>query len=98
MLANVHSGFWTKQTFGDQCVLSCACQCAVDLADQLHVVQEGVESVEVREADQVRSAATCSLAEDKQIMHVGADHHINTFYTFIKQISELKVELMKFTT
>lgn len=55
-------------TFGDESVLSRASQCAVDLTDQLHVVQEGVESVEVREADQVRSAATCSLAEDKQMM------------------------------
>lgn len=34
-------------TFGDESVLSRAGQCAVDLADQLHVVQEGVESVEV---------------------------------------------------
>lgn len=47
LLANVSSGYWTKQTFGHQRVLSRAGQCAVDLADQLHVVQEGVESVEV---------------------------------------------------
>lgn len=47
MLANANSKFRTEQTFGDKSVLSRAGQCAVDLADQLHVVQEGVESVEV---------------------------------------------------
>lgn len=55
-------------TFGHKSVLSRAGQRAVDLADQLHVVQKGVEGVEVREANQVRGAATCSLAEDKQRM------------------------------
>lgn len=55
-------------TFGHERVLPRACQCAVDLTDQLHVVQEGVEGVEVREADHVRGAATCSLVEERQRM------------------------------
>lgn len=49
------------RTFGHERVLPRAGQCAVDLAQQLHVVQEGVEGVEVRETDHVRGAATCSL-------------------------------------
>lgn len=51
-------------TFGDQRVLARAGQCAVDLADQLHVVEEGVEGVEVGEADHVRGAAPCSLERE----------------------------------
>lgn len=53
-------------TFSHERVLPRASQCAVDLAYQLHVVQEGVEGIEVREADHVRGAAACSLAEERQ--------------------------------
>lgn len=50
-------------TFSHQCVLPCAGHCAVDLSDQLHVVQKGIEGVKIGEADHVRGAATCSLVE-----------------------------------
>lgn len=64
-------------TFGHERVLPRAGQCAVDLTQQLHVVQEGVEGVEVRETDHVRGAATCSLAEQRQSMsHTEAKNDI----------------------
>ena len=50
-------------TFGNQCVLACSSQRAIDLADQLHVVKQGVEGVEVGEADHV---TPCSLGEETQ--------------------------------
>lgn len=37
---------------------------AVYLADQFHVVEEGVEGVEVGEAHHVGGAASCSLEKD----------------------------------
>lgn len=37
---------------------------AVNLADQLHVVEEGVEGIEVWEAHHVGGAASCSLEND----------------------------------
>lgn len=39
----------------------CASEGAVNLADQLHVVEESVEGVKVREAHHVGDAASCSL-------------------------------------
>lgn len=37
---------------------------AVNLADQLHVVEESVEGIEVGEAHHVGGAASCSLESD----------------------------------
>lgn len=48
-------------TFGDERVPVGAGQGAVDLADQLHVVEEGVEGVEVGEAHHVGGAASRRL-------------------------------------
>lgn len=48
-------------TFGDERVPGGAGQGAVDLADQLHVVEEGVEGVEVGEAHHVGGAASRRL-------------------------------------
>ena len=48
-------------TFGNERVSVRAGEGAVDLADQLHVVEEGVEGVEVGEAHHVGGAASCSL-------------------------------------
>lgn len=50
-----------RATFGDQSVSVRAGDGAVNLADQLHVVEQGVEGVEVREAHHVGGAASCSL-------------------------------------
>ncbi len=49
------------QTFSDEHVLARPSESAVDFTDQFHVVQERVESIEVREAHHVRGAATCCL-------------------------------------
>lgn len=51
-------------TFGDFHVSAVASHCAVDLSDQLHVVEKRIEAIEVREADLVRSAATSNLGKD----------------------------------
>lgn len=59
-------------TFGDFHVSAVASQGAVDLSDQLHVVEKRIEAIEVREADLVRSAATSNLGKDgnmKTIKH-----------------------------
>lgn len=48
-------------TFGDQRVSVRAGHGAVNLADQLHVVEQGVEGVEVREAHHVGGAASGGL-------------------------------------
>lgn len=40
-------------TFGNKRVSVCASKGAVNLADQLHVVEEGVEGIEVGEAHHV---------------------------------------------
>lgn len=50
-------------TFGDQRVSARAGDGAVNLADQLHVVEQGVEGVEVGEAHHVGGAASCGLRE-----------------------------------
>lgn len=49
------------RTFGDERVPVGAGEHAVDLADQLHVVEQGVEGVEVREAHHVGGAASGGL-------------------------------------
>lgn len=54
-------------TFGNKCVSVCAGEGAVNLADQLHVVEESVEGIEVREAHHVRGAASCSLEKDQNM-------------------------------
>lgn len=51
----------TPPTFGDQHVSVRARHRAVNLADQLHVVEQGVEGVEVREAHHVGGAASGGL-------------------------------------
>lgn len=56
-----------RATFGDQRVSVRACDGAVNLADQLHVVEQGVEGVEVREAHHVGGAASCSLRGDTKM-------------------------------
>lgn len=48
-------------TFGDERVPVGAGKRAVNLADQLHVVEKGVEGVEVREAHHVGGAASGGL-------------------------------------
>lgn len=48
-------------TFGDERVPVGAGEHAVNLAHQLHVVEEGVEGVEVREAHHVGGAASGGL-------------------------------------
>lgn len=53
-----------RSTFGNKRVSRCADQGAVDLADQLHVVEEGVEGIEVGEAHHVGGTASCSLEKD----------------------------------
>lgn len=54
-------------TFGDFHISAVASQGAVDLPDQLHVVEERVEAVEVWKADLVRRAATRHLGSDGDI-------------------------------
>lgn len=44
----------------------CAGEGAVNLADQLHVVEEGAEGIEVGEAHHVGGAASCSLEKDPE--------------------------------
>lgn len=59
-----HTRGWAQRlraTFGDQRVSVRAGHGAVNLADQLHVVEQGVEGVEVREAHHVRGAASSGL-------------------------------------
>lgn len=56
-----NSKFSKALTFGDQCVPVGADQGAVDLADQLHVVEEGIEGVEVGEAHHMGGAASRRL-------------------------------------
>ena len=61
-------------TFGDFHIPAVASQGAVDLSDQLHVVEKRIEAIEVREADLVRSAATSNLGKDgnmQTIKHAG---------------------------
>lgn len=53
-------------TFCNKRVFVCASNGAVNLADQLHVVQEGVEGIEVGEAHHVGGAASCSLEKDPE--------------------------------
>lgn len=52
------------RTFGNKRVSVRACEGAVNLAHQLHVVEECVEGIEVREADHVGGASPCSLERD----------------------------------
>lgn len=56
--------FFLSPTFGDFHISAVASQGAVDLSDQLHVVEKRVEAVEVREADLVGCAATRNLGKD----------------------------------
>lgn len=48
-------------TFGNKCVSVCAGDGAVNLAHQLHIVEEGVEGIEVGEAHHVGGTPSCSL-------------------------------------
>ena len=43
----------TSSTFGDLSVFVCARQCAVDLANELHVVEQGGEGIEEGKAHHV---------------------------------------------
>lgn len=70
-MKRTHDSFRRRQaslarTFGDERVSVRAGEGAVNLAHQLHVVEEGVEGVEVGEADHVGGAASCSLEEEPQ--------------------------------
>lgn len=51
----------TLHTFSEERVFAAAGECAVDFANEFHVVEEWVEGVEVGEADHVRGPATCYL-------------------------------------
>lgn len=53
-----------RSTFGNKRRFVCASKGAVNLADQLHVVEEGVEGIEVGEAHHVGGGASCSLEKD----------------------------------
>lgn len=53
-----------RGTFGDEGVSVRARHRAVDLANQLHVVEESIEGIEVGEADHVGGAPSCSLWKD----------------------------------
>lgn len=55
-------------TFSDKCVPVSPSQGAVDLADNLHVVEESVEGIEVGEAHHVGGAPSCSLQEDTKFV------------------------------
>lgn len=57
----VMPGSCLRCTFGNKRVSVCAGQGAVNLADQLHVVEEGVEGVKVGKAHHVGGAASCGL-------------------------------------
>lgn len=70
-------------TFGHERVLPRASQCAVNLANKLHVVQERIEGIEVREADHVRGTSSGSLAERRKAMHIR--------YGFISRFFLLKI-------
>lgn len=66
LIQHRHTRGWApclRATFGDQRVSVRAGDGAVNLADQLHVVEQGVEGVEVREAHHVGGAASCSLTQ-----------------------------------
>lgn len=67
-------------TFGDQGVFVSASEGAVDLADQLHVVEESVEGIEVGEAHHVGDAASCSL--QRHPMN-GSRHVLTTRYVTV---------------
>lgn len=54
----------------------CAGNGAVDLADQLHVVEEGVEGVEVGEAHHVGDAASCSLQDHPKMLSGQPCHNV----------------------
>ena len=56
-------------TFGHKCVFVSAGEGAVNLADQLHVVEEGVEGIEVGEAHHVGGTASCSLEKDPKYIN-----------------------------
>lgn len=74
-------------TFGDKRVPVGAGEHAVNLADQLHVVEESVEGVEVREAHHVGGAASgglennamsvtdCVLSHDFMLLHSCLSRH-----------------------
>lgn len=51
----------SRSTFRDESFFVRAGEGAVNLADQLHAVEEGVEGSEVGEAHHVGGAASCSL-------------------------------------
>lgn len=53
-------------TFGDFQISAVASKSAVDLPDQLHVVEKGVESIEVWKADLVRCATTRNLSKHRK--------------------------------
>lgn len=69
-------------TFGDQRVSVRAGHGAVNLANQLHVVEQGVEGVEVREAHHMGGAASCGLRGRPKTRHLSTDqkfrgHQVN---------------------
>lgn len=53
-------------TFGDESVFVRARHRAVNLADQLHVVEESIEGIEVGEAHHVGGAPSRSLQQDQK--------------------------------
>lgn len=55
----------SSATFGNFNISAVARQGAVDLSDQLHVVEQWVEAVEVWEADLMRCAAPRNLEEEE---------------------------------
>jgi len=61
-------------TFGDLYISTVTSQGAVDLSNQLHVVEQRVEAVEVGEADLMRCAAPCNLGKKKKQGHLGANN------------------------
>lgn len=60
------SGKFSPGTFSDFHISAVASQSAVDLSNQLHVVEQRVEAVEVGEADLMRRATPCNLGKKEE--------------------------------
>lgn len=60
------SGKFSPGTFSDFHISAVASQSAVDLSNQLHIVEQRVEAVEVGEADLMRRATPCNLGKKEE--------------------------------
>ena len=76
-------------TFGQEYVSVRAGEGAVNLADKLHVVEEGVEGVEVGEAHHVGGAASCSLEKDPESVIPAVQVDLILLYSLCKDVFSL---------